>query len=168
MNRVEFPKTSNVQFFNTMDGKQVAFSANAPIDNQTGEELPFEVMLVTDDQLSFRLEIEKAKVLLEQLKRSIGVGEFFNEVSNREKNMTKVNQKTKFFEVVNGSGETRLFSIQNCIPKCDGIPKPMEMSFVISNEDNISEETIFLLTKNKAIEIYKEMGRLIPEIEKYG
>lgn len=74
---IKFPKTAKVYFNETSDGKLVAFSASQPTD-ETAIELEYEIILVTDDELSFRIGTDQAKCLLHQLKNSIAVCEYFN------------------------------------------------------------------------------------------
>jgi hypothetical protein len=78
MQGVDFSKTANVQFLKSLDDKQVAFSVNCPNENATGKELPFEVMLIVNDELTFRMDMKEAKKLSKQLNNSIGVCECFN------------------------------------------------------------------------------------------
>lgn len=77
MTKVKFPKTAKVHFNETLCGKLIAFSATQPI-NDKYENLPFEIILVTDDELSFSIGTDQAKNLLRQLKNSISVCDCFN------------------------------------------------------------------------------------------
>lgn len=77
MSKVKFPKTAKVYFNETSDGKFVAFTASQPTCS-SGEIQEFEIILVTDDKVSFTIGTDQAKGLLKQLKHSIAVCECFN------------------------------------------------------------------------------------------
>lgn len=77
MKKENFSKTAPVNFLESIEGKFVAFSPSQPTD-ETGRDLDFEIILVTDDKLSFCIGTDQAKGLLKQLKHSIDVCECFN------------------------------------------------------------------------------------------
>jgi len=79
MSKVKFPITSHVNFLETIEGKLVAFSPSQPAKSK-GEDLDFEIILVTDYKLSFSIGVDQAKGLLKQLQNSIGVCECFNPI----------------------------------------------------------------------------------------
>lgn len=87
MTKVELPDTANEHFLETLEGKFVSFQSTQPTCS-SGEIQEFEIILVTEDIVSFRMGTDQAKKLLTHLNYSIAVCEYFNfklKVDNAEK-----------------------------------------------------------------------------------
>ncbi|MFZ4799795.1 MAG: hypothetical protein ACOYMA_20050 [Bacteroidia bacterium] len=77
MTKVKLPETANVHLLETLEGKFVSFQTTQPTCS-SGVIQEFEIILVIDDKLSFRLGSDQAKRLLTHLNYSIAVCEYFN------------------------------------------------------------------------------------------
>lgn len=72
----------------------------------------------------------------------------------------------KFFETTIQSNCVK-FSIQPCIPDVDGKVQPMDLLLVIEDKEN-NKDIVMNFTKDQAIEILKEMNKIVSLVKCFG